>query len=443
MSPMRTPVRALGTTRVVAALGGLVAVAVMVVLGTAGAADALTFVEPPARLAPVSAVAETAAEGDPTVDMIESPDFAFDQASITVAAGTTVTWANTGERPHTVTDRGGTFDSQPVNPGETTTVEFTAPGTYFYFCRINPSKMNGVVVVEPPTDAASAKVVRVQAVDGTNIEGEQLRFDPPSLEVAVGTQLLFANVGGKPHTLTADDGSFTTPVVPPGPESGRFAGGNAVLALTTPGRFAFHCEIHPQAMKGELVVTGTAEAEPPPPPSNAARKADIAAFDFGFAEEQTVVAPGAEINFRNTGAAPHTLTLDDQPVDTGTIESGDSAVVAAPEAPGSYSFKCTVHPAMRGTLVVLGQDVANPTLVTAAPAASAADAGASGADGDADGGGAGAGAQTAAGPPPAYAAASGSGGGMNVLVLVTAVIGAFLGGVGLTAFAKNKGRPAG
>ena len=32
------------------------------------------------------------------------------------AGGNTVTWTNTGERPHTATDRGGTFDTQPSTP---------------------------------------------------------------------------------------------------------------------------------------------------------------------------------------------------------------------------------------------------------------------------------------------------------------------------------------
>src|SRR5690606_4661253 len=135
-------------------------------------------------------------------------DFAFDPVELTVPLGARVTWTNTSGQPHTATDRGGTFDTQPIVPGGAATMALTVPGTYSYFCRINPSRMNATVVVEAgPTPSP---VVRVQAVDDGNVAGETLRFDPPALEVEAGTTLLVANVGGKPHTLTAEDGSFGT-----------------------------------------------------------------------------------------------------------------------------------------------------------------------------------------------------------------------------------------
>jgi plastocyanin len=62
-------------------------------------------------------------------------DFDFAPRNLTVDAGTTVTWSNTGERPHTASDRGGTFDTKPIAPGASAEVTFSAPGTYFYFCR--------------------------------------------------------------------------------------------------------------------------------------------------------------------------------------------------------------------------------------------------------------------------------------------------------------------
>src|SRR6186997_167852 len=64
--------------------------------------------------------------------------FAFEPAGLTVDAGTTVTWTNGSDRPHTVTDRGGTFDTSAIAPTATGEVAFTVPGTYHYFCRINP-----------------------------------------------------------------------------------------------------------------------------------------------------------------------------------------------------------------------------------------------------------------------------------------------------------------
>jgi plastocyanin len=336
-------------------------------------------------------------------------DFDFSPRRLTVTAGTTLRWSNTGARPHTATDRGGTFDTRPIDPGASAEVKLSTPGTYFYFCRINPSKMNGTLVVEEGDDPARA--VRVQAVDPGQI-GDKLRFDPPELSVAAGTTLLVANVGGKPHTLTADDGSFDTGLVDPGAQGGRFAGKNASVTLEKAGRFEFHCEVHPAAMKGVVTVTGAAAAGAPAQASAGPKEVDVGAVDFGFEPKDASVAPGGKVTVSNRGQAPHTMTLDDVDLDTGNLAPGASGELTAPKEPGSYSYRCTVHPArMRGVLVVLGRDTEDPTAQAdaAAPAA-----------------------------PAAPAAGGGPGGGVSAFVLATAVVAAFLGGIGLSAFALRR-----
>jgi plastocyanin len=336
-------------------------------------------------------------------------DFDFEPRIQTIAAGTTVVWTNKGARPHTVTDRGGSFDTKPIQPNASKAVTFSVPGTYFVFCRINPGKMNGVVTVQ--AGGQPARVTRVQGVDPAR-EGEKLRFDPPNLSVQAGSAILFANVGGKPHTLTADDGtSFDTGVVAPGAEGGRFAGRNATITVKQPGRFPFHCEVHPQAMKGVLTVTGQA-TEAPAAASTAARQASVEVKDFEFVKPETSVAPAGTVTFRNTGNAPHTATFDDVPLDTGNIAPGSRGELTAPDKPGSYSYRCTIHPRMRAVLVVLGANEPDPTGTAAARA----------------------------GPPPVAAGGGGPGGGLSALVLTTAVLGAFFGGFGISAFLRR--RPA-
>jgi plastocyanin len=336
-------------------------------------------------------------------------DFGFSPGRLTVEAGTTVTWSNTGARPHTATDRGGTFDTRPVAPGATAQVTLSTPGTYFYFCRINPAKMNGVLVVEPGPDEPRA--VRVQAVD-PGFTGDKLRFDPPELTVTAGTTLLVANVGGKPHTLTADNGAFNTGIVDPGAEGGRFAGKNASVTLNQAGTFKFHCEVHPAAMKGTVTVTGEAPAAGPATASAGPREVDVGAVDFGFEPDNASVAAGGKVTVTNQGQAPHTLTFDDVRLDTGNIAPGASADLTAPDDPGSYSYRCNVHPArMRGVLVVLGRDTDDPNAQAAAP------------------------------PPAAPGGAAGGGGpgaGVSAFVLATAVVAAFLGGIGISAFALRR-----
>jgi plastocyanin len=365
----------------------------------------LVLLAAPASAAEASATAQDGGEA-------RIVDFDFSPRELTVAAGTKVTWSNDGERPHTATDRGGTFDTKPIAPGATAEVTLSTPGTYFYFCRINPSRMNGVLTVEPDDQA---KVVRVQAVDPGQT-GDRLRFDPPELSVAAGTTLLVANVGGKPHTLTADDGSFDTGVIDPGAGGGRFAGNNASVTLEEAGTFKFHCEVHPAAMTGTVTVTGEAAAAGPAQASAGPREVDVGAVDFAFEPNDTSVAAGGRVTVTNNGQAPHTMTLDDVDLDTGNIAAGASAELTAPDEAGSYSYRCTVHPArMRGVLVVLGRDTEDPNAQAAAPAAAPAAA-----DGDGDGG---------------------AGGGVTAFVLATAVVAAFLGGIGVSAFALRR-RPA-
>ena len=294
-------------------------------------------------------------------------DFGFELPQSPVTSGTTITWTNNGNRPHTVTDRGGLFDTGPVLPGAQATITVDAPGTYFFFCEINPSKMNGELTVQPGATAPTE--VRVQAVDEAR-DGAAKHFDPAELEVAAGTRLILANVGGLPHSLVAQDGSFQTEAVQPGAEQGRFSGGFSSVVVDEPGTYPFFCEIHPAAMKGVLTVTDVqvqagdrAPPEVEPPPATA----EVDTIDFAFDSPDTVVAPDGQVKWSNTGAKPHTATFDDVSLDTGRIEPGASAELTAPSQPGSYSYFCAVHPTqMRGVLVV------SPVEAAAAPATTSA-----------------------------------------------------------------------
>jgi plastocyanin len=249
---------------------------------------------------------------------------------------------------------------------------------------------------------------RVEAVDPA-LPAESLRFVPNTLTADAGSTILFANVGGKPHTMTADDGSFDTGVVAPGAEGGRFAGNNATVTVPKPGTYTFHCEIHPQVMKGTLTVTGTERAGPAPP-SAAPPTASVDIVDFAFKPPQLSVAPGGKVTWHNTGDVEHTASFDDVALDTKVISPGADATLTAPEKPGSYSYRCNIHPAkMRGVLVVVGQNTADPT-------------------------------QKAAAAPASYAGTAGPGGGVSTLALVTLGVGAFLGGAGIAAFLLR--RPA-
>ncbi|BBY22620.1 hypothetical protein MSTO_28250 [Mycobacterium stomatepiae] len=74
--------------------------------------------------------------------------FAFAPATLTVRAGTAVTWINRDEEPHTVAATDGSFHSPGMATGASFTHTFSTAGTFDYVCSIHPM-MHGTVVVTP------------------------------------------------------------------------------------------------------------------------------------------------------------------------------------------------------------------------------------------------------------------------------------------------------
>jgi plastocyanin len=69
---------------------------------------------------------------------------------------------------------------------------------------------------------------------------------------------------------------------------------------------------------------------------------------WGFA---TTVQVGQSVTWTNLGTQGHTATAADGAWDTGTVAPGESAAIAF-DTPGLYSFLCTPHPWMKGTVLV-------------------------------------------------------------------------------------------
>ena len=78
---------------------------------------------------------------------IKIDNYSFTPADITVAAGTTVTWVNRDDVPHTVRNNDGTLKTKALDTDDKFSMTFDKPGTYEYFCSIHP-KMTAKVVVK-------------------------------------------------------------------------------------------------------------------------------------------------------------------------------------------------------------------------------------------------------------------------------------------------------
>src|SRR5215469_5944722 len=78
---------------------------------------------------------------------VKIDNFAFGPQAITVPVGTTVTWTNSDDIPHTVVSTEGAFKSKVLETEEKFSFTFSKAGSYPYFCSIHP-KMTGRVVVQ-------------------------------------------------------------------------------------------------------------------------------------------------------------------------------------------------------------------------------------------------------------------------------------------------------
>lgn len=90
--------------------------------------------------------ARPAAAGEEVTVSIDN--FTFTPAEVTVAPGTTVTWVNNDDIPHTVVDKKHAFRSKVLDTEGKYSFTFNTAGDFTYFCSLHPH-MTGKVVVKP------------------------------------------------------------------------------------------------------------------------------------------------------------------------------------------------------------------------------------------------------------------------------------------------------
>ena len=82
------------------------------------------------------------------VPIVKIENFTFNPAELTIKPGTTVTWENGDDIPHSVVDAAGKFHSKALDTGEKFTMTFTNAGEITYFCGLH-SHMTGKIIVKP------------------------------------------------------------------------------------------------------------------------------------------------------------------------------------------------------------------------------------------------------------------------------------------------------
>ncbi len=74
-------------------------------------------------------------------------NFAYQMANIQVRVGTTVTWTNQDNVPHSITFKNGMKDSGLLYQGQSFSYTFSTPGTYQYYCTVHPYMVATVTVI--------------------------------------------------------------------------------------------------------------------------------------------------------------------------------------------------------------------------------------------------------------------------------------------------------
>jgi amicyanin len=81
-------------------------------------------------------------------DAVNIDNFAFAPATLTVKTGSTVTWTNHDQEPHSVVAENGAFHSPMMDTGAAFSYTFASAGSFEYACGVHPF-MRATVVVTP------------------------------------------------------------------------------------------------------------------------------------------------------------------------------------------------------------------------------------------------------------------------------------------------------
>jgi plastocyanin len=109
----------------------------------------VSFGKGPADAKPLAASLASAPASQPAAVSVKIDNFTFQPKELDIAVGTTVTWKNADDVPHTATSKGKPqlFDSGALDTDDKFSFTFSKPGKYTYYCKVHPH-MTGVVIVK-------------------------------------------------------------------------------------------------------------------------------------------------------------------------------------------------------------------------------------------------------------------------------------------------------
>lgn len=108
-----------------------------------------------------------------------------------------------------------------------------------------PGRSTAAASAQATPAAGQTSTSKSAEASGETVNISQMRFDPPNLSIATGETVTWRMNDGVPHTVTAEDGSFSSRTLSRG---GRFS-----HTFDQPGTYEYVCSIHP-SMRGRITV---------------------------------------------------------------------------------------------------------------------------------------------------------------------------------------------
>lgn len=280
----------------------------------------------------------------PSAATVQGVEDAFTPSSVTIAAGGTVTWTMVDEE-HDVTwtgagPTGGNIGR--IDRGQSVSRTFPSAGTYTYVCDRHDGDHGGTVIVQQ--GGTQAPVLT------------SIRITPASPGVAVGGTVQLAATGldqaGQPMaglpaaTWSTADATRAT-VGASGLVTGVAAGTAAVTARITHGGVTREAAV-------TVTVGGTTPTNPNPNPNPAPSAATVTTPGTTFSPASVTIATGGTVTWQFTGSSRHNVTFSGTAPTGGNIPDTDvgGSATRTFTAAGTYSYSCTRHSGMNGTVVV-------------------------------------------------------------------------------------------
>jgi plastocyanin len=309
----------------------------------------------------------------------------FDQKTLTAPADTPLTIAFNNQDPsvqHNIdiatADPAKDPSAQVLFSGDLVTgpqqfdysVSPLAAGTYYFFCKVHPTTMNGTLTVSAGAQPGG------NTTGGQVIAAQNLAFDTNTLTFTADTPstLTFQNndAGIMHNVAIYTDASASKELFRGDPITGPDSVEYKIPGLPE-GSYFFRCDIHP-TMNGTVTVTAASGGGGP---TSSAGGSTSAAPSTGGPAPSAVTVTAQNLAFSPTAISlpagqATTITLDNQDsgiphnIDiftdttyTTSVFKGDWVTGVASQDyhvsaldPGTYAFRCDVHTNMTGTITV-------------------------------------------------------------------------------------------